>query len=105
MADSTPRREPAEDAGGGPGPGPTAGTPRWVKVAGIVAVALALLIAAMLVIGGGPGEHGPGRHTGSGDAGGEAPPSGATPEGRRPRSSEPGGHTPPIGVPEHGAQP
>ena len=41
---------------------PDTGTPRWVKVFGIVALALVLLVVvAMLVVG---GEHGPGRHTG-----------------------------------------
>lgn len=40
------------------------GTPRWVKLFGIVAIFLVLLIAIMLLTG-----HGPGRH--SGDAGGQ----------------------------------
>jgi hypothetical protein len=45
-----------------------------------------LLVVAMLFIGG--GEHGPGRHAPSGDAGGQVPPSGvmedhAPPEGGR----------------------
>lgn len=34
--------------------------PRWVKVAGIIAIALILLIVGVLAFG--PGEHGPGRH-------------------------------------------
>ena len=34
-------------------------TPRWVKVFGIIALALILLIGIMLLSG---GEHGPGRH-------------------------------------------
>ncbi len=34
-------------------------TPRWVKVFGIIALALVLLIGVMLLSG---GEHGPGRH-------------------------------------------
>jgi hypothetical protein len=39
------------------------GTPRWVKVTGIVGLAVALLIVIALVTGlGGPGAHGPGRH-------------------------------------------
>ena len=37
-------------------------TPRWVKVFGIIALVLALLIATVLITGLG-GEHGPGRHT------------------------------------------
>ena len=33
------------------------GTPRWVKVSGIIAVVLVLLFAAHLLIGGMPGTH------------------------------------------------
>jgi hypothetical protein len=36
------------------------GMPRWVKVLGIIAVVLLLLLGIMMLIG---GEHGPGRHT------------------------------------------
>ena len=43
-------------------PPPDTGTPRWVKVFGIIALALVLLIGGLLVFGG--GTHGPGRHTG-----------------------------------------
>ena len=49
-------------------------TPRWVKVFGIIALVLVLLIVAMMFIG---GEHGPGRHTPSGDT----PPSSVTEHG------------------------
>jgi hypothetical protein len=48
---------------------PYPGTPRWVKVFGIIVIVLVLLVAAMMFIAG--GEHGPGRHTPSGDAGGQ----------------------------------
>ena len=63
---------------------PQPGTPRWVKVFGIIVIVL--LVVAMMFIGG--GEHGPGRHTPSGDAGGRVPPSSvvedpAPPEGGR----------------------
>ena len=44
------------------------GTPRWVKVSGIVVIVLVLVVAIMLLTG-----HGPGRHTPSGDAGGQVP--------------------------------
>ena len=44
------------------------GTPRWVKVFGIIVIIVVLLIVARMFIGGG---HGPGRHTPSGDAGGQ----------------------------------
>lgn len=43
-------------------------TPRWVKVLGIIIIALILLVAVALVTGiGGP--HGPGRHVPPGDTG------------------------------------
>lgn len=53
------------------------GIPRWVKVFGIIALALAVLVGIMLLSG---GEHSPDRHlppasiTQSGDAGGHTPP-------------------------------
>ena len=43
------------------------GTPRWVKVFGVVALVLVVLVVMLLLVGG--GRHGPGRHTG-----GDAPP-------------------------------
>ena len=53
-------------------PDDTQGTPRWLKVFAIVAVILLLVIAIGLATGlGGPGGHGPGRHTGPGEG---APP-------------------------------
>lgn len=52
------------------------GTPRWVKVFGIIAIVVVLLIGFILFSGlGGP--HGPQRHAPSGDAGGHARPSSA----------------------------
>jgi hypothetical protein len=45
-------------------PEPTTGTPRWVKVFGIITIVVVLLFVIMLVIGG--GRHGPGRHRTSG---------------------------------------
>ena len=60
MADHHP-----DGSAGSPGPGPDhgefQGMPRWVKVSGIVVVLLAVLVAVLLVLGG-PGGHGPGRH-------------------------------------------
>ena len=50
---------------------PYPGTPRWVKVFGIIVIVVVLLVVAVMFIGG--GEHGPGRHTPSGDAGGQVP--------------------------------
>ena len=65
---------------------PYPGTPRWVKVFGIILIVVVLMVVAMMFIGG--GKHGPGRHTQSGDAGGQTPPSSvmeahAPPEGGR----------------------
>ena len=52
---------------------PYPGTPRWVKVFGIILIVVVVLVVAMMFIG---GEHGPGRHTASGDPGGQGSPSG-----------------------------
>jgi hypothetical protein len=54
---------------------PYPGTPRWVKVFGIIIIVVVLLVVAMMFFVG--GEHGPGRHTQSGDAGGQLSPSSA----------------------------
>ncbi len=59
-------------------------TPRWVKVAGTVALVTVLAIGVILLVGG--GSHGPGRHSSS--SGGQTPSLGGT---------EAGGHTPPAG--------
>jgi hypothetical protein len=40
-----------------PRPTPTTRTPRWVKVFGVIAVLVVLLIAVMLLTGHGPGRH------------------------------------------------
>lgn len=61
---------------------PYPGTPRWVKVSGIIVGAL-ILLAVILILAGVGGPHGPGRHTSSGDAGGQAPPSGIAEQGTR----------------------
>jgi hypothetical protein len=65
---------------------PYPGTPRWVKVFGIIVIVVVLLVVVIMFIGG--GEHGPGRHTSFGDSGGQIPPSSvmedhAPPEGGR----------------------
>ena len=54
-------------------PPPYPGTPRWVKVIVIVVVVLVLLFGGLKLLGVG-GEHGPGRHIQSGDAGGQGSP-------------------------------
>ena len=49
-----------------------AGTPRWVKVFGIITlVVLVLMVVLLFAIG---GEHGPGRHLPAGDDGSHPPP-------------------------------
>ena len=40
---------------------PTAGTPRWVKVFGAIALVVIVLFVVVLLVRG--GEHGPGRHS------------------------------------------
>ncbi len=52
---------------------PYPGTPRWVKIAGIIALVLVLLVVVVMLVGGGGG-HGPGRHLPSGGAGGRTLP-------------------------------
>ena len=50
---------------------PYPGTPRWVKVLGIIVIVVILLVAAVIFVIG--GEHGPGRHAQYGDAGDQVP--------------------------------
>jgi hypothetical protein len=51
--------------------GPTHSTPRWVKLFGIAALVLGLLVLVVIFTGiGGP--HGPGRHWQGADVGNEA---------------------------------
>jgi len=52
-----------------PGHGSASGTPRWVKVFGIIVLVLVLLFVISLLAG---VRHGPGLHTPSGDTGGHA---------------------------------
>ena len=77
----------SDDTGVGPDRGSPPSTPRWVKVFGIIALVLVLLVVIIMFTGVG-GPHGPGRHIPSGDAV-ETP------------SGDPDGYTPPI---EHGGQ-
>jgi hypothetical protein len=66
MADqpSSPEREDRADRG------PTAGPPRWVKVSGIITLALIVLLLILLLAG---GNHGPGRHQSFPGYGGQLP--------------------------------
>jgi hypothetical protein len=86
MADLPPDPDTGDDTGVRPTADRPPSTPRWVKVFGIIVGVVVLLVVAVMFIGG--GEHGPGRHTPSGDAGGQVPPSSvmedhAPPEGGR----------------------
>jgi hypothetical protein len=67
-------RPSASERDGSADRGPTAGPPRWVKVSGIIAIALVVLLLILLLTG---GNHGPGRHQSSPEHGGP-PPSVAT---------------------------
>jgi hypothetical protein len=69
MADPPPSPDTSDDTGVGPDRGSTSGTPRWVKVFGIIAAVVVLLLVILLLTGGG---HGPSRHTGG--LGGHTPP-------------------------------
>jgi hypothetical protein len=65
MADPPPYPNSNDDTGD------DTGTPRWVKVFGIISVVVVLLFVILLVAGG--GRHGPGRHASSGGADGHTP--------------------------------
>jgi hypothetical protein len=66
MADQppSPEREARPDRGLAPG------IPRWVKVSGIITLALIVLLLILLLAG---GNHGPGRHQSSRGYGGQLP--------------------------------
>lgn len=102
MADPPPNLDTGDDTGVSPDPS-TTGMPRWVKVFGIIGIVLVLLVAIMLVTGGGPGSHGPRRHTQSeGSPAGQTEPPTDTAGGDRPPGAV-GRHTAPSGT-EHGVQ-
>lgn len=67
MADPTPYRDPTGDAAWRPARGSFPGTPRWVKLFGMIALVAVLVIVGVMLLAG--GEHAPGRHTGSVAAG------------------------------------
>jgi hypothetical protein len=56
---------PGDDTGAGPDGQSLTGMPRWVKVVGIIAVVVVLLVAILLLTRG-SGGHGPSRHTSAG---------------------------------------
>ncbi len=65
---------PGDNGGTGVGrrSGSTTGMPRWVKVSGIIALIVVLLFVILLLTGG-PNRHGPGRHVGPDEGGGQTP--------------------------------
>jgi hypothetical protein len=65
---SADRDDPAADRSSGPGSVPVAGTPRWVKVLGVLVLLLVLIVVVLHLTGNGPG--GPGSHLGLAVAGG-----------------------------------
>jgi hypothetical protein len=60
MADPPAYPDSNGDTGGGPQRGSDTGTPRWVKVFGIIAAVVILLFGILLLT---RGPHRPGRHT------------------------------------------
>jgi hypothetical protein len=68
-----------DDTQASPAGGAPTGTPRWVKVFGIIALVVVVLLVILLVAGRGGG-HGPGRHLPGGDRsdGHTGPPQGVT---------------------------
>ncbi len=68
MADPSPEFDTGDDTGGGPNREATTGTPRWVKVFGIIALVVVLLVVVVALTG--SGGHGPSRHEPSGGLGG-----------------------------------
>lgn len=82
-------------------PGQPPGTPRWVKVFGIIAIALVLLFVILQIASG--GEHGPRRHSPAGDAGGQAVAASVTADHASFGAGR-GARTTPIGLREDGVQ-
>jgi hypothetical protein len=62
MPDSPPYSDKGDDATVGVDRRSTTGMPRWVKVSAIIALVLVVLVVVMLLVGSGPGDHGPRRH-------------------------------------------
>jgi hypothetical protein len=61
MADGPVEPEPGDNTGGGLDREPSAGTPRWVKVFGLIALVVVVLFVVVLLVDG--AEHGPSRHS------------------------------------------
>ena len=76
MADLSSYPDPSDDTGAGSDHGSAPSTPRWVKVFGIIALVLVLLVVIMLISG-----HGPGHHMSSAGLGALTPPFSVTVHG------------------------
>ena len=63
MADPPARADAADDPAPTPDHESAAGTPRWVKIFGAIALVVVVFFLVVLLMRG--GEHGPGRHGGS----------------------------------------
>lgn len=61
MSDSPLYRRDADDEAVDAAAPPDSGTPRWVKVAGVIALVILVMLLVALLPG---GKHGPGRHVG-----------------------------------------
>jgi hypothetical protein len=61
MADPGPYRHDAADADAGDATASPGGTPLWVKIAGVIALVVLVMLVVALLSG---GRHGPGRHAG-----------------------------------------
>jgi hypothetical protein len=70
MADPPSAPDSGDDTGAGRDGDSIAGTPRWVKIFGIVALVVLALFVVLLLIG---GPHNPGRHMGGSNGGYTAP--------------------------------
>ncbi|MGH8774721.1 MAG: hypothetical protein ACRDWI_05950 [Jiangellaceae bacterium] len=77
MADPPRYPDTGDETGVGPDRRSTTGTPRCVKVSGVVALVVVLLFVILMLTGVGR-EHGPDRHTPPGEAGGRTPSSSTT---------------------------
>ena len=77
MDERSEHRAGGDAAGGVPDEESTPGTPRWVKVAGVITLVVVLLVVVLIVTGRGGG-HGPGRHSGGTSGGHTRPPPGVT---------------------------
>lgn len=61
-----------------PDQSPYPGTPRWVKISGVL-LGVLITLAAILMVSGIGGPHGPGRHLSPADMGNQTPPAGDRP--------------------------